>query len=507
MGKGQRVRAARAAEKEAMKAVVAKRAKKEKTKKIAISITAIVIAVVLVGSLAYNVIYNALYKNGVIQRNTVILESENYEVNAAMMSYFFYNSVNQYSSVLSQLGVDLQKPLKSQQCTIGEGSWFDYFVSNAAADAKNCIYLAEKAKDENITLNDHDKEHLESNIASIAAAAKSYNMSVSEYYSNAFGTGVKEGDVRDCLELQLLAQRYYETFVDTLKYTDDQIEQYYKDNIDTFRYVDFYSYAIIAEDTDDSATYAAAKEKADALAKVEDTKEFSKWVEDYYKAENPLNDEYTEAKQKEEVETVLSRLETKKFVKSTDKEALSKWLFETAKVGDTYVEDDKKGGYTVYLCTATPYREETLTRTIRNIVLTKDVHDEKEIESIAKKYFEEMKEKGLTEETFNEYAEKYSEHETHENGGLCENYRKESFVTAVGDWTFDEKRKAGDFELIKTDEGYSICYYVGEGLPGWKVDCTNSKQQDDYDAAYEKWTKEISVSENSKGYNKISDLG
>lgn len=47
------------------------------------------------------------------------------------------------------------------------------------------------------------------------------------------------------------------------------------------------------------------------------------------------------------------------------------------------------------------------------------------------------------------------------NGGLYENVYPGEMVSAFNDWCFDPERKEGDTDIVKTDYGYHIMYFVG----------------------------------------------
>ena len=65
-----------------------------KGKKIAI-ICAVVVAVLAVGALA---LYSHFSDSGFFLRHTVAVESDNFKVNNAMMSYFYYYNLNNAQS-------------------------------------------------------------------------------------------------------------------------------------------------------------------------------------------------------------------------------------------------------------------------------------------------------------------------------------------------------------------------------------------------------------------------
>ncbi|MBP3305577.1 MAG: peptidylprolyl isomerase [Oscillospiraceae bacterium] len=66
----------------------------------------------------------------------------------------------------------------------------------------------------------------------------------------------------------------------------------------------------------------------------------------------------------------------------------------------------------------------------------------------------------LTEETFAEFAVKYSEDGNAKDGGIYTEVYEGQMVTAFNDWCFDESRQTGDHGLVKTQYGYHIMYFV-----------------------------------------------
>ncbi len=512
MGKGQRVREGRAAEKEAMKVMLAKKAKKKKTTTIVTSIIAAVLVLCLAAGFIYQTVYQSAYSRGDIQRGTVVMQTENYTVDATMMSYYFftqYNTfVNNYSSYVTSIGLDPNVSLRRQDSTFQSGStWFEYFCDQTSAQVKEMLYLAEKALAAGMKLEEADQKTIQTALDSYKEFAKENSYKEDKIFSMVFGTGVQESDVRKCLELSALADKFYKDYNGKLVYTDAEIEQYYKDNIKTYLYVDYYTYDVEAKDTKDSATYADAKARADALAAVKSGEDFAKWVEADIRANTPITKDYTKEDLEDHIEETLAGLKLNKVTRVTDN-AASTWMFDTAKVGETYIEDDESGTYTVYYLTATPYRDESATKNIRQLVFTKASYDKDlaKAKAAAEDVMKKLKDEGLTDDAFLTYAAEYSEDgNTAGTGGLCENFAANDFDTAVSAWAFKEGRAAGDFELVEITDGYAICYFIGEGETAWKADCISAKKTADYTAAYEEWAKAITLTENKNGYDKIPD--
>lgn len=66
-----------------------------------------------------------------------------------------------------------------------------------------------------------------------------------------------------------------------------------------------------------------------------------------------------------------------------------------------------------------------------------------------------------TEDSFGELANTYSvDSGSNTNGGLYEDVYPGQMVTEFNDWCFSADRKTGDTDIVKTDYGYHILYYV-----------------------------------------------
>ena len=72
-----------------------------------------------------------------------------------------------------------------------------------------------------------------------------------------------------------------------------------------------------------------------------------------------------------------------------------------------------------------------------------------------------------------------------ENGGLYEGVYPGQMVAEFNDWCFDPERKPGDSAIVRTDYGYHIMYFSGEG------DYVYWRSVAQSDTAYEKFNKTI----------------
>ena len=70
-------------------------------------------------------------------------------------------------------------------------------------------------------------------------------------------------------------------------------------------------------------------------------------------------------------------------------------------------------------------------------------------------------------------------------------------VTNFNDWCFDASRKTGDTDIVETNFGYHIMYFVGEDLPYWRVRVTNTMTNNDLNDWVASLQQEYTVTEGS----------
>jgi hypothetical protein len=160
MGKGTRNRNVRAEDKVA---APSKQVQKKNKSVFYGTIGMAVFAVVLVVFL----VFNALTGAGVFLRGSTAAESDDFEVDGAMMSYFIYTTYNDYVqyyqeyyetyfgsymqsnglSVYSLIGIDPNTSLKKQVMDTKTGqTWFQYFADQATTEVKRLLVICQAAK-------------------------------------------------------------------------------------------------------------------------------------------------------------------------------------------------------------------------------------------------------------------------------------------------------------------------------------------------------------------------
>lgn len=301
--------------------------------------------------------------------------------------------------------------------------------------------------------------------------------SLNAYLRKVYGGSINERFLRKQLKIQVLAQKYLTERTNEIAkdYGQKDIDAEYKKDTTAYDFVTFRAYTfktteLTKEDNETDDALKARQAKANA--------EVKKNANDFYNA--VTNDATFTAKAKElnkdtadynvDKETKYSML--KSTAQSTFSEDAAKWLFDSStKVGSKKLfSDEENGKYIVVLALSKPHQEQTVTA--RHILFqTKDQSSGNNLseEEIAKKktqaedVLKKFNEGDKTEDSFAALANEYNEDTgSSSNGGLYEHIYPGQMVTEFNDWVFDANRKAGDVELVETDFGYHIIYFVAK---------------------------------------------
>lgn len=319
--------------------------------------------------------------------------------------------------------------------------------------------------------------------------------SLNAYLRKVYGGSINERFLRKQLKIQVLAQKYLTERTNEIAkgYDQKDIDAEYKKDTTAYDFVTFRAYTfktteLTKEDNETDDALKARQAKANA--------EVKKNANDFYNA--VTNDATFAAKAKElnkdtadynvDEETKYSML--KSTAQSTFSEDAAKWLFDSStNVGSKKLfSDEENGKYIVVLALSKPHQEQTVTA--RHILFqTKDQSSGNALseEEIAKKktqaedVLKKFNEGDKTEDSFAALANEYNEDTgSSSNGGLYEHIYPGQMVTEFNDWVFDANRKAGDVELVETDYGYHIIYFVAkDGKDYYDSTIRSSKANED----------------------------
>ena len=345
------------------------------------------------------------------------------------------------------------------------------------------------------------------------------------YLCNMYGPGATVESYKEYYTKCAIAEAYYTKYAEDLEYTIDELTAYQSNKVHEFNSYDFATYYLAvsrfyapdAGTKDDKGKITYTQEEIDAAVKA--AKEAAellasgdyKTVEDFDKAINELDvnkpetqaegdkkpeDDKKEEDKKDELKYKSTKYENTLFsnvnalfqdfvigkigVNEDGEPTLVK-----RKTGDMKVieyssgtGDDKTiNGFYVVRYESTTNNEFAM-KNVRHILIkfVKLDSNGKPITSsftsyteAEKKYAKDEAEKllaqwmsgDMTEESFAALANKESDDGDGTTGGLYENIYPGQMVDNFEDWCYDAARKAGDVEIIETEYGYHIMYFVG----------------------------------------------
>ena len=546
---------------------IAKAAKKNQKKSHKVILTKkakAAIAVVVVLAIALGVGGFAVGNSGILQRGKVVFSVGDTDVTMGEYSYYYNAMYSQYFNYSYQYdtyygagmgamytGYDCSVAPDQQAYSLGEiegveepmwTDFFDYSARQQIQYAKACIKYAEE---NGITLDEADYAEVDESMAMMEENAKSGTTpySLAAYLRAFYGKAMSVSMLRQIMEEQTLVQKVNEAKMNEYKaeYTDAEIEKVYNDEIKTYGVVSLRTYTINAEEVEDeegtaavtTETLAAAKKKADSfVAKVTDEASFKNTAYEFEKlAENKEAD-----KLKDDDSYTLLADQNYSSLDSSD-EAFLKWAFdENARVGSTYVVEDKTSGYTVYMMVAPVHKApDSKTYDVRHILISfpeeetaegeeaeeakEEKKDDVKVEMLdasaydvtvdidvdledtgdkeTYKKAQDILEKYLkgdhTEAAFADLAKEYSEDSNAADGGLYEGVTEGQFVDEFENWSFAEGRKEGDVGIVESTYGYHIMYHVDVTTTTWSDVIKSDLAAEEYNEFAEKIVAEDNV--------------
>ncbi len=479
-------------------------AKKLKTYTVTFVVVLALIVAIALGTLAVT----GINRSGYFQKNTIGVTLNGHQLNNVALNYYFVDAVqNQYdswyqsygtymSTIMQMYGLDLSKPLDKQIYDADKNiTWAAYFMETAIENARYDYAMYDLAQKEQYKLSDDEQEELDTSISTMQLYAAIYGYKgVDQYLEYTYGFGSTAENYKEYLQISTLAKSFYQSHYDSRDYDDAAIREY-----ESTRYNDYtsYSYTQIyipyrdfltdgTKDEDGKVTYSdaeidaavkAAKAAAETLLSCKTSEDFDaaiKKIEQYkeYKDEDisKLKTEYTNTFYGKLVEAV------KEWVSNKDrKEGEITVIENTIKSTDADGKETTSiGGYYVVLFGSSDENKSSMGN-VRHLLVkftggTKDDDgntvysdaEKKKALDLAEQLLKQWKEGKMDEDSFIEMVKENSDDSSASTGGLFEDIHRDSnYVTNFKNWALDSKRQEGDVEIVETEYGYHIMYYVG----------------------------------------------
>lgn len=405
-------------------------------------------------------------------RPQVAASSPNCQIDTKMVACYYHDVIQMFidtygeEQLLSNYNMDVTKPLKEQVNMFDESStWFDMMIDQVQGTIEQQLIMYEAAKAAGFEIPEAEQKMIDEALA---------EANVADY-----GNGVTKADIQKVLEIQALSTSYYTHLNEELKPSDEEIQAYYDANTKMFMNCGVAGFSISYNSGEEGDAEDMTKEQAqklvDELMASKNAKEFENKVAEILM-------EYEDYDQ-ERIDANLPSIYNDGFAYSAGNE-LAEWAFGGAKKNDTFKIEDTNIYY-IYMLTSEPVKDESTTVDVRHILFMEQEDNMKAAEDA----LNEWKGGEMTEDSFAELANKYSEDGgSNTNGGLYTGVYPGQMVPTFNDWCFDESRKPGDTGLVESDYGVHVMYFVEESGPMWEVQISNQLAE----SAYEEWYTENS---------------
>ena len=191
-------------------------------------------------------------KTGILTRSATAVTVDGVKYTPGQVDYYYYNALNNIrnSSYYSYMGIDDSTPIASQSLSemakmlLGvdseeEMTWHDYLLSTAKTNLSTTVTLANAARAEGMTLSDENKQELDDTMASLKEYAASNGYSSAAYLKLVFGENMTMNIFKDSVTTSMLAQQYQQRYVDSLTFTDEELESAYAEERLEFDVADY----------------------------------------------------------------------------------------------------------------------------------------------------------------------------------------------------------------------------------------------------------------------------
>lgn len=506
-----------------------KKQKKQKAYTITFIIAMVlVVAIVVSSSLATPI-------NRLMMNSTVAVTVDEHKLNATELNYFYVDSISNLYSQFSSYGdyQDLYVSLSTgwtPSTPVGEQTydsetgetWADYFTDAAIESAKWTYGMYDAAMEAGFTLTEEDQTSIDSTLSYMSLYASYYGYSNADGYIRAiYGTSASMESYEEYYTVCYTASAYAQEYIDALEYTEDEYRAYEADKMAEYNSYSWLSYYVNASSyltggtktTDDKGketiTYSDEEKKAAVEAALADAKLLA---ESEITSADKLNEAINALEINKDAETSKSATAytTQLFDKVanyTPNEEAVDWLTSDERAeGDIayfeYATEDAEGksttnGYYVLYYVGSTDNAGINVGSVRHLLVAFEKDKDGKVTDEAKKaakleatnLLDEYKKGEMTEEAFTALIK---EHSDDTKDGLYENITPDSgYVSAFTAWATAE-HEVGDVEIIETEYGYHIMYYVGCSDLNYRDTLINSDMKsEDYTAWEEELLKDV----------------
>ena len=448
------------------------------------------------------------------EKKTEAVKVGDHILSAVELNYFFVDAVVDWYSVNGNyahlMGFDASKPLSEQIISSATGeTWADSFLDTALDNIRSTYALYDLAMANGFKLSGSQLAQINSHIKELEDTIDYYNKqyadmgitspytSVDEYLLLAYGEGASQDSYLQYYEVCVTANAYFSAYGDTLTYNDATLREY---EANKYAQYNSYSYAVYYVAVKDYANAEEAESVANQLAA-------GSYADQAAFDEAIRNLSINEGKAYPKLSEVCDNKLYSKLPAS-----YAEWMADSKRVsGDMTVaphllvadnEDSLQGYYVVrydsvnenkYFMKNVRHVLCAYKGGVMNAVTGETTYSEEEkatAKKTADKLYLEFRTGAMTELVFATMANQFSDDGDGTTGGLYENVSMGQMVKPFEDWCFDPIRRTGDVDMVETEYGWHIIYFVGNTEYTYRdYLLTNDKKAEDikawYDALFE----------------------
>lgn len=481
-------------------------AEAKKLKIYSIAFTALIVAIIVVTLTV--IVWQAVDNAGLVPKWTTALTIGEHKINCVEMNYYYryaisaflQNGGNDLDTVYALYGVDLTQPLDQQQYYNEDRMWSDFFMEEAIDLAISDYTMADAAAAAGYTLPADEQTTLDDEFLLVESnALTSGYTDIDEFVRAYYGNGSDYKSYKAFVTRNALAESYRIAYTETVTVPEDQITSYNEEHFDEYSSFSYSYYTLTftrflsggTTDEDGNLTYTdeqheasqtAAKEAADILSQATTPEEFNAAI-----AGLDIN---------KDLEEPATGISASNVLYSSVPEDYREWMADSSrKAGDITVVDrvttsydendvatETVSGYIV-VCFTSRDDSEAKMDNVRHILIavqddevtgetSTDTDSFEYAKEQAEAVYNEWKEGTADEAGFIALVDVYSEDTVegglYENISRFDNYYTGNFSNEAKLWAVDDARQVGDVEIVESELGYHIMYYVGEAEDNYR---------------------------------------
>lgn len=432
------------------------------------------------------------------------------DITIGMYNYYYNSTVNYYLQQASYGSIELDstKSYSSQKTTDADGNeitWEERFKLDTIDQLQRLVAYYEAAQKDGIKVTAEQEKLIKKDLDTIKNNAKDNELSVDKYISMNFGEYCGIDTVEKMERMSYMAQTYLRKASIEMLPDDEQVNDYYEQHKEDYLQVDMCYIIMQYDEKTKTDVIKQAKKYAENIKTEEELKKLIPIVDkeliDAY-VKNGRGDE-------ESVAAELARRANMTVTKSNPyqlPQAMIDFLFDenNKKGACRTVADDNYSAVFIVLKTSKVSVYDDEVYSVRHILIrpetdkaddddnTETVEPTKEqwkaAEEKANKILGEYNSGERTEYNFALLAEKYSEDtgsissQSSSFGGLYTNTPLGQMVKEFEGWATDKSRNYGDVEIVKSQFGYHIMFFISDG-PAYFSECKMAVQiemEDDF---------------------------